>query len=312
MATNWYWLEREQEKGPVSFRELALMVREHVLNEDDLVRPNYSQEWQSADHVIGLFYMAQRIAIPRLEEPPAESVTNSGISTTESRGTQSLGGMNLLAEVAHMSVTRGLERTENDEALVADEEELQPPADFNSSGTGDECVPVADGEIAIAIGVAADEWDRRHASLEQVEKPLRGWSLTMAPVIAPLYRCVLAFGAAVSALIDVCFGIGKMAGLGAICRGLDRIASRQTLVWCFRIGCSAVFAGTTAWAVTSWSHYNTFTYPNPEWIAAGKTVFPLFGPCRPVEYNFLLFDLMLVSAAVGYVGASLLEVLAED
>ncbi len=68
MATRWYWRVSELEMGPVSFLELTTMVREHLLNEDDLVRPEYSKDWQATDSVVGLYYMASRIPVAR---PPA-------------------------------------------------------------------------------------------------------------------------------------------------------------------------------------------------------------------------------------------------
>lgn len=46
------------------------MVRDHVLNEDDLVRPEYYSEWQTTDTVVGLYYMAQRVPKPRPEPVP--------------------------------------------------------------------------------------------------------------------------------------------------------------------------------------------------------------------------------------------------
>ncbi|MEK6261280.1 MAG: DUF4339 domain-containing protein [Planctomycetota bacterium] len=75
MATQWYWREGEGANGPVSFQELAAMVRDHVLNEDDLVRPHYYPDWQTADSVVGLFYMAKRIPVAKLtvEKPNSEA-----------------------------------------------------------------------------------------------------------------------------------------------------------------------------------------------------------------------------------------------
>lgn len=78
MATQWYWRDGDTTNGPVSFQELAGMVRDHVLNEDDLVRPEYYPEWQTTDTVVGLYYMAQRVPIPRPEpepeDPPVEVI----------------------------------------------------------------------------------------------------------------------------------------------------------------------------------------------------------------------------------------------
>lgn len=65
MATHWYWRHEEVTSGPVSFQELAGLVRDHRINEDDPVRPDYSKEWQTAESVIGLFYMAERVPIAR-------------------------------------------------------------------------------------------------------------------------------------------------------------------------------------------------------------------------------------------------------
>ncbi len=317
MATNWYWLDREQEKGPVSFQELAGMVRDHVLNEDDLVRPKYPQnkhpeKWQTADRVPGLFYMAQRVAVPRPEEVPAELEMPSGIRTEESEESLSSRGMRSLADVAHLSVVRGPDQTETDDVLAADEGEMLPSVDCDPGGDCEEGEPAADGQIAAAIGAATEEWDRRHTPLNLPEKSTRSLSVVMAPVLGSFYRCGAAIGAVVSVMVSLFFWIGTVAGLGALCRGLDRIASRQTLAWWFRGGCSAAFAALTGWGVTSWSHYDTLRYPNPEWIAAGKTVFPFFGPCLPVEYNFILVDVVLVSAVAGYFGARWLESLAAD
>jgi len=50
------------------------MVRDHRLNEDDLVRPEYYLEWQTTDTVVGLYYMAQRVPIPRPEPEPELAV----------------------------------------------------------------------------------------------------------------------------------------------------------------------------------------------------------------------------------------------
>lgn len=70
MATQWYWRDGDATNGPVSFQELAWLVRDRVLNEDDLVRPEYYPEWQTTDTVVGLYYMAQRVPKPRPEPEP--------------------------------------------------------------------------------------------------------------------------------------------------------------------------------------------------------------------------------------------------
>lgn len=70
MATQYYWQVGQETGGPIPFQDLAGLVRDRIINEDDLVRPTYSKEWQTADSVVGLFYMAQRVPVPRPEPPP--------------------------------------------------------------------------------------------------------------------------------------------------------------------------------------------------------------------------------------------------
>lgn len=60
MASDWYYKEDDQELGPYTFRHLVEMVREDKLAAEVLVRPHYTNEWQRADSVVGLFHMARR------------------------------------------------------------------------------------------------------------------------------------------------------------------------------------------------------------------------------------------------------------
>ncbi len=66
MATNWFWRDGEVENGPVSFHNLVILVKDSVINEDTLVRPEYDREWQYADTAPGLFNMARRVPRERL------------------------------------------------------------------------------------------------------------------------------------------------------------------------------------------------------------------------------------------------------
>lgn len=60
MASDWYYRQDDQELGPHTFRDLVEMVREEQISPETLVRPHYLDEWQRADSVVGLFYMARR------------------------------------------------------------------------------------------------------------------------------------------------------------------------------------------------------------------------------------------------------------
>jgi hypothetical protein len=58
MATGWYYRIGGQQIGPVTFQELAEMVRAGTLTADHRVRRDLTQEWMAARDVIGLFRAA--------------------------------------------------------------------------------------------------------------------------------------------------------------------------------------------------------------------------------------------------------------
>ncbi|HAH46033.1 DUF4339 domain-containing protein [Gimesia sp.] len=60
MATEWYCKRSDEELGPYTFRELVEMIREEQLAPETQVRPHYLDDWQRADSVVGLYYMARR------------------------------------------------------------------------------------------------------------------------------------------------------------------------------------------------------------------------------------------------------------
>lgn len=76
MASDWYYKEDDQELGPYAFRDLVEMVREEKLTAEVLVRPHYTNEWQRADSVVGLFHMARRdpATLPPVKETVLEKV----------------------------------------------------------------------------------------------------------------------------------------------------------------------------------------------------------------------------------------------
>ena len=79
MATHYFWKADDEVHGPVSFQELVDLVRDLHINEDHLIRADYLKNWQTADTVVGLFYMAKRTPVPRAEpvtEPQPESSTD--------------------------------------------------------------------------------------------------------------------------------------------------------------------------------------------------------------------------------------------
>lgn len=97
MASNWYLKDGDAESGPIPFRELVERARSETLSPGDLVRPEWNAEWQRADGVVGLFYMAQKsdeelqtLDAPLDSPPSTESVltveTNQDAATEQRPG----------------------------------------------------------------------------------------------------------------------------------------------------------------------------------------------------------------------------------
>lgn len=63
MATEWYYKQSDEERGPYLFREMIDMVREERLLPESMVRPSYMDEWQRADSVPGLFYLSRKAPV---------------------------------------------------------------------------------------------------------------------------------------------------------------------------------------------------------------------------------------------------------
>jgi len=60
MASRWYLQVEGGEVGPLTFQELAELIRAGKLTEQDRVRRESSGDWIRADEVIGLFHVARQ------------------------------------------------------------------------------------------------------------------------------------------------------------------------------------------------------------------------------------------------------------
>lgn len=69
----WFLNKSDQELGPFFFKNLVQMVRDGNLAPGDMVRPDYLQEWQRADSVVGLFHMATRDDVPIGSSGPTQA-----------------------------------------------------------------------------------------------------------------------------------------------------------------------------------------------------------------------------------------------
>ncbi|MBC8117599.1 MAG: DUF4339 domain-containing protein, partial [Candidatus Saccharimonas sp.] len=155
MATQWYWRAEEMTCGPVSFQELVGMVRDRALDEDDLVRPDYTQEWQTTDTVVGLFYMARRTPVPREVAPDAVSVIPNGDGLDDAGVGTEAGGQVYRME----DVTRGKDLIGGEFELA---DMLAGAPDFDGLGVEANRSPSSGGFEDVAMGTSgsgSSQWD---------------------------------------------------------------------------------------------------------------------------------------------------------
>jgi hypothetical protein len=77
MPSQWYHKASDGERGPLSFAEMAAMLRAGTLHEHDLVRREGQSQWQHAEDVVGLLRAAGR----RAEQPAAPPSDGGGRTT---------------------------------------------------------------------------------------------------------------------------------------------------------------------------------------------------------------------------------------
>lgn len=74
MATEWFYKQSDKELGPYLFSELITMVGSEQILPETMVRPSYLDQWQRADSVPALFYMANReLETKTLTQPEEKS-----------------------------------------------------------------------------------------------------------------------------------------------------------------------------------------------------------------------------------------------
>ncbi|NQT17184.1 MAG: DUF4339 domain-containing protein, partial [Planctomycetes bacterium] len=120
MASQWFCRVLGQEMGPLSFQDLAEMVRAGTLTDNDPVRRKESSEWTPAGEVIGLFRAAKseaaETAPPDSEAPPEPAPTpreptkpkpalwKGFVPRPGRRGLLWMGGVGVVALVAVLTV----------------------------------------------------------------------------------------------------------------------------------------------------------------------------------------------------------------
>lgn len=291
MATEWYWIENGEEKGPVPFRDLVLLVQKCILNEDDLVRPHHSNTWEKAHHVVGLFYMARRVAMPH----GGASVPSSSTPANE----QALTGFDCGGQgSAAITEYAGRPPFTHHNASPDDLHELVEIAGRS---------PQVPNSFANVVSEAVEDWDKRHAFLSEVTDVGKPFFPMRSMLWRPFAWGGWVIAEIVGTLVEQVFSNVKLLRVGPVLQRLERLISRQSLSSWFRAGCALIAGVATGWSVVGWARHETMRYPNADWSSAGWSVFPLFGPCSSLEYYLMLGEVMAAAATVGFFAAICLE-----
>lgn len=160
MATQWYWLEQDSERGPVSFQDLVAMIRDCSLDEDDLVRPHYSDEWQKTDTVVGLFSMAKRTPRPKPERLSCPIETELPGSNEEAAPSTIYALEKVARDISSLSFqdSTTMAGGETSNGLVSKTQSgLDPDLETLDLANGS-------GSISTVIDEAAAAWDERHGN----------------------------------------------------------------------------------------------------------------------------------------------------
>jgi hypothetical protein len=302
MATQWYYQEAGEERGPVPFRELVELVRAEAISETDLVRSSWKSEWQPAHSVVGLFHMAGRSAaeLAQWNSPPTEPVVPEAptevaapdpddvverpgwmtriFTTTRNRQEIPPEIPGARAATAERSATKNVNDAGPVPAAASNPvQEMRP--EFSAYYSRPDSATASDAWSS-AVEEAVVRADQRAAGLS----PSAGrWRRFVRRAAHPL-----------------------MAMRGMV--------ESQWIRPAFRLFCAIVCANLVALALVEWSAEEDVRFPRPDTRLgqdSGEKYFPIVGRCGTGEFAFLVFDAMLVTGAAGYFAARWLDTRAE-
>ena len=306
MASQYFIQREDQETGPFGFKELVAFVREGKLVHADRVRFSWTNQWQRADSLVGLFHMAKKA--PEQLTPPAELLPPLAEEPILAEPDEPV----LIPEIVDRPgwVMRLMQvsgfRSKNPTGIP-----ILGPA----PATPSEASPLA------ALQVGSDE---SASSRPAGRIPIEGQP---AEIAAFFNQGSAAEGNRWSSAVEEAMAAaqardaGKSARshssrFGRIFGGLAQLVPRgeqgQSLMRNgFRIGCAIVCANLAAYAVENWSAQEALRFPSRESQQTTLQHFPLLGTCGSGEYLFLMFDLMLLTGVAAWFAAGWLESHAE-
>jgi hypothetical protein len=290
MASQYFIQREDQETGPFGFRELVAFVRDGKLVHSDRVRFSWTNDWQRADSLVGLFHMAQKSPeeLSRHDVPPVTPVADEPIPVPLDEQFAIPEVQDRPGWVMRLMNIGGFRKTKSVEIPI-----LGPPSDATAAcaSTSEDstlqapqvggCEPAS---LPATARVPQDEQPAEIAAFFNQDAAGRSnlWSSTVEEALAS----VKARGAGKSAKSRT-GRIGKM--FGVLSRIIPHGEGGAVMRNGFRIVCAIVCANLAAWAVESWSAQEALRFPSREAQRAALRHFPMLGTCGSGEYLFLMF-----------------------
>lgn len=299
MATQWFYQDGSEQRGPIAFRDLVELVRSGTLTQSALVRPSWRLGWQRADSVVGLFHMAglSAKALARLDNdvrpPPAtepmaaEAVADCGAPAPDEPPERPLWMTRLFSLTAF-----GRQR----------------PSEIAICGS-----PPANDRLAMAAPKTAAPAVAATAAPEQL---IPGLAESTAPNAPPS-------DTSWSSVVDAALKRAEKRAarsnppVGGIARRVSRLFASvrepgrsKGVRQAFRVVCAIVCASLVAFAIESRSRYEQLRFPARVTMrvdVAAMHTFPLVGKCGAGEYIVLLFDVMVLTGAAAWFTAKWLD-----
>ena len=338
MPSQWYFRLDTEELGPISYHELIDLVCKGTVREDDYVRREWPADWQRADSVVGLFYMARRRAAGLVADTASQPVVaaeqkvppdvaahstwwkrcaslvptffhsaaevDPAISIAEAcHGSAEGTAWVVPAERNSLTLPRCNEKIATANDIVLSEEVIEPSA-----------VSAADDEWDATVAAALRAAEARDAALakKQTRDDERSrWRCAIAAVLAGIVRVV---SRPVMFLFGWILQGGRATTRDHVASGLaalERWLPRPDLFRIgFKFGAAILTANLTAWGLMHWSDQQALRFPGSEPTTA--RAFPLIGEWDSSEFAFLVFQATLLAGIAGYGVAAFLEANTDD
>lgn len=273
MAQRWYCRVLGEEFGPLTFRQLTRLVREGTVSEEDSVRPDYQKHWQSAESVVGLYYMAFRA--PQLpEESEADGVsvgpharltvpTDRIESDEDDDDPAALTLMEAIAQKRQSALETGGPRPFSEENVDSD--------GVGTDGLEDSFLPDEEADLSAPSQLSSAIADAMAQVDEKAQKSVSRQRLVWW----------------------ICLPVQLISGLGGW---------QQTARWGYVLTTTAVAANGAAWGLMQWSDHEQLRFPSRS-QATALPFFPGFGRCGETEYWMLFGHTVFFAGLAAFLAA---------